>query len=147
MAETKTELRNIEFTDEDISEITKIISSKDLFSMDDKDRLKPFIVSSKSQDSNLGILFVKCFDSLLMIYELLKDDENDFSLKIKEYLDWIDKKTEVNELRIYVQECDTVSGGIGCFHYKGKIQEKVLENRKDYLDFITFFNKIVEMEY
>ena len=134
------------FSDEEIAKMNTLVDGKDLFSDEEKEKIKKLSALSLEQDFNLARLFSRCYDCFLIIKDFLFDEENDFRSKVGEYLKWYEEKTDVDSLRNFVQRIEMTDGGIGTEFYRSQLNAKVMMHRKDYLDFVAIFTKIVGVE-
>lgn len=134
------------FTDEEIESIKSVIDNKELISDEDKEKIKKLRSLAIEQDLHLSRLFVRCYDYLMMIHQSILDDDEDFSVRIKDYLDEIGRKTHADSVRDGVQQLEEINQGIGTFFYNGLLKSRAIMHRQDYLDMINFFIKIGGVE-
>lgn len=132
----------MQFTEEEITEIKSLVNRKDLIDDEKKKEIRKLIASAIEQDYFLAFLYVKCFDYLLRIKDNLNDEDNDFSLKVDDFLKEYVQKCNIKELREVVQKLNRIDGGIGTYHLQKNLEKEVETMREDMINFTSFFIKI-----
>lgn len=124
-------------TNKSISDIRELISEKEFIDEEVLEDLKENYKSISTSDVKLAVLFMKCHDILEINSSQFKDEEKDFSNKIKSFL----KQYQIQDLRSLVN-----SYGFGKEYgdYIAEINIKQIINskREDYLELIRVFFRI-----
>lgn len=130
-------INEIIFSDEEIESIKTIVQNAEIISSEELENLIEIKNNLHSNDSNIGILFIKCYNLLEINYSKIKKEDNKLSKKIENYL----KSFKISGLRELVEDYGN-GKGYGSYLTKEKIKIIINYKREDYIDLIKFFFNI-----
>jgi len=130
-----------EFSDDDYENLKSIIDNADL--IENADEIKRLFKDSNLNDINFALLFAKCYSTLEMIVNFLKDDENDFREKVSKYLDKLNTECDASSFVMFIKD-SKVKRGIGSNHYRAVMKSKLNKHIGEYRKLCLFFVRILE---
>jgi len=127
----------IGFSEQEIENLRDLIEDKDLVEEDELEELKKKSGKMLIDSTILAEIFLKCYNYLYVNQHLFKNEDKDYTQKLKNYLGGFDIQDLRNQLEEYGKGVE-----FGSYYVSRRIKNIVSKDRRKMIDLVLLFFKL-----